>query len=187
MTTQTTRGETDVIGFLIAQHEEIRDLFTEVSTSTGDARKDAFERLVKLLAAHETAEEQVIRPVTRAKIAGGDAIAAERLAEEQEAKEILVELERIGPHGALFLPMLETLRVAVLQHARSEEVEEFRHLKEALGDRAEAMTALVKAVEAIAPTHPHPGVNSATANTVAGPVLSLFDRTRDLVRKAMQK
>lgn len=47
------------------------------------------------------------------------------------------------------------------------------------------MVPAVRAAEAVAPTRPHPGVESATANTVAGPLLSLFDRTRDLVRKAL--
>lgn len=47
------------------------------------------------------------------------------------------------------------------------------------------MATMVKAAEAIAPTHSHPGIESATANTLAGPALSLFDRTKDLVRKAI--
>lgn len=193
MTTQTTQradgsglgAETDVVAFLIGQHMAIRDLFTEVASSTGDARADAFERLVRLLAVHETAEEQVIRPLTRSSVDGGSGIADDRVAEERQAKEMLVELERIGPDGEGFLPLLDTLRAAVLLHAHHEEAYEFRYLKQRLGARTEAMTTMVKASEAIAPTHPHPRVNSATANTLAGPVVSLFDRTRDLVRKAI--
>lgn len=189
MTTQTKSEtglavETDVVAFLIGQHMAIRDLFTEVIAATGEARADAFERLVKLLAAHETAEEQVIRPATRS-VDGGDAIADARIAEEQQAKEMLVELERIGPEGEGFLPLLENLRAAVIMHAHHEEAYEFRYLKQRLGEKTGGMTAMVKAAEAIAPTHPHPRVNSATANTLAGPMVSLFDRTRDLVRKVM--
>jgi hypothetical protein len=44
---------------------------------------------------------------------------------------------------------------------------------------------MVRAAEAAAPTHPHPGVESATANIVAGPPVSLFDRTKDMVRKGL--
>jgi hemerythrin superfamily protein len=178
-------AETDVVAFLIGQHMAIRDLFTEVTAATGEARADAFERLVKLLAAHETAEEQVIRPATRGSMDGGAAIADARIAEERQATEMLVQLERLGPDGEGFLPMLENLRAAVLLHAHNEEAYEFRYLKQKLGEKTGSMTAMVKAAEAIAPTHPHPRVNSATANNIAGPVVSLFDRTRDLVRKAM--
>ncbi|MGX1274262.1 hypothetical protein RKD18_007456 [Streptomyces phaeoluteigriseus] len=37
----------------------------------------------------------------------------------------------------------------------------------------------------MAPTRPHPGVESATANVALGPVAALMDRTRDAVRSAM--
>ncbi|MEV7141950.1 hemerythrin domain-containing protein, partial [Streptomyces tauricus] len=47
-----------------------------------------------------------------------------------------------------------------------------------------ALAKAVKAAEAMAPTRPHPGVESATANLAAGPVAALIDRTRDAIRKA---
>lgn len=43
----------------------------------------------------------------------------------------------------------------------------------------------VKAAEAMAPTRPHPGVESAAENVALGPVAALMDRTKDAVRKAM--
>lgn len=177
-------GETDAVAFLIGQHMAIRDLFTAVRSSEGEARAAAFGQLVRLLAVHETAEQQVLRPATRGTVDGGDAIADARIAEERAAKEMLVELERIGPGGEGFLPLLDKLRAAVLEHAHNEEAYEFRYLKQR-GQSGGAMTAMVKASEAIAPTHPHPNVNSATAHTLTGPVVSIFDRARDALRKAM--
>src|SRR5690606_31450249 len=50
----------DVVALLMRQHGDIRNLFDEVEQSTGDQRKDAFARLVRLLAVHETAEEEVV-------------------------------------------------------------------------------------------------------------------------------
>jgi hypothetical protein len=44
------------------------------------------------------------------------------------------------------------------------------------------MAAAVKAAEAFAPTHPHAGVESATANLAAGPIAALVDRVKDAVR-----
>jgi hypothetical protein len=39
----------------------------------------------------------------------------------------------------------------------------------------------------MAPTHPHPGVETATQNLLAGPIAAVADRTRDVVRKAMSR
>ena len=178
--------ETDAVAFLIGQHMLIRDLFSDVALSEGDTRAEAFKRLVRLLAAHETAEEQIIRPMTRARVDGGGDIADERIAEEARAKKMLVELEKLGTDDADFPPLLEQLRQAVLLHAHHEEATEFRYLKQKMGGGTTVTAQMIKAAEAIAPTHPHPSTNSATANTVAGPVVSLFDRTRDLVRSALR-
>jgi Hemerythrin HHE cation binding domain len=176
----------DVVEFLIGQHMQIRDLFTEVQTSTGQARRDAFDRLVTLLAVHETAEEQLIHPLVRTGVEGGGDIVDDRLAEERAAKEMLARLEDLGPDAAEFPSLLAELRVSVLTHAHNEEAYEFRYLRrEVVTAQLQPLVSMVRAAEAVAPTHPHPGVESATANIVAGPVVSLFDRTKDMVRKAM--
>jgi len=188
MTAQTAELDAahDVVEFLIGQHMQIRDLFTEVETSTGQARRDAFERLVTLLAVHETAEEQLIHPLVRTGVDGGGDIVDDRLAEERAAKEMLARLEDLGPDAAEFPSLLAELRVSVLTHAHNEEAYEFRYLRrEVAAAQLQPLVGMVRAAEAVAPTHPHPGVESATANTVAGPVVSLFDRTKDMVRKAM--
>ncbi|HKV20936.1 MAG TPA: hypothetical protein VJR50_18015, partial [Mycobacterium sp.] len=44
----------------------------------------------------------------------------------------------------------------------------------------------VQAAEAIAPTRPHPGVESAGLNFVVGPFASMLDRARDLIAAAMR-
>src|SRR5918997_1178790 len=188
MTAQTAElgAAQDVVEFLIGQHMQIRDLFTEVETSTGQARRDAFERLVTLLAVHETAEEQLIHPLVRTGVDGGGDIVDDRLTEERAAKEMLARLEDLGPDAAEFPSLLAELRISVLTHAHNEEAYEFRYLRrEVAAAQLQPLVDMVRAAEAVAPTHPHPGVESATANTVAGPVVSLFDRTKDMVRKAM--
>lgn len=48
-----------------------------------------------------------------------------------------------------------------------------------------AAQAARSAVEAMAPTHPHPGSESAAKNLTLGPFAAVIDRTRDAVRKAM--
>jgi hemerythrin superfamily protein len=176
----------DVVDFLIGQHHTIRDLFSEVADSTGPVRRTAFERLVRLLAVHETAEEQLVHPLARMSGRGSGDVVASRLAEEREAKETLQYLERMGPDAPGFDTVFAEFRGKVLAHARHEEVDEFPRLRASVpAAQLHALVLMVKAAEAVAPTHPHPGVESAAANYLAGPALSLFDRTKDLVRKVL--
>ena len=63
--TSTPASKQDVVDLLIQQHNQIRDLFVEVEAASGAAQLGAFRRLVRLLAIHETAEEQAVHPVAR--------------------------------------------------------------------------------------------------------------------------
>ncbi|TMR15525.1 hemerythrin domain-containing protein [Nonomuraea turkmeniaca] len=181
-------GETDVIDLLLAQHAMIRDLFDEVEQAPADKRGEAFTRLVRLLAVHETAEEEIVHPYARRKIDGGDAVVEDRLAEENEAKELLMRMDEAGPEAPDFTQNLAMLRAAVEAHARSEERYEFTQLR---GHTSEAerrsMATGVKAAEAMAPTHPHPGTESATKNVLVGTPVAMMDRVRDVIRQAMGK
>lgn len=181
----TTRDETDVVDLLLAQHQRIRDLFDAVQTAEGATRRQRFAELRRLLAVHETAEEMVVHPRARDS-RGGHAVVDARLAEEHAAKEILSRLDGMDPADPEFDSGFAQLRRAVLDHAASEEREEFPLLRENVDDKTRTrMAAAVRAAEAIAPTHPHPGVESATANLLAGPLASVVDRTRDAVRAVL--
>ncbi|WP_241661392.1 hemerythrin domain-containing protein [Thermomonospora catenispora] len=181
---QATMVKNDVVDLLVAQHSQIRDLFAETMDSAGDRRKDAFRRLVRLLAVHETAEEEIVHPLARRSLPGGEGIVDDRLAEEREAKELLAELDGMDVEDPRFLPKLDRLRIAVLTHARAEERYEFYRLADEFDDSQRAALArAVKAAEATAPTRPHPGTESATANLLTGPVNAMVDRIRDILRK----
>ncbi|MEV4016007.1 hemerythrin domain-containing protein [Nonomuraea angiospora] len=183
-----TMGESDVIDLLLAQHAMIRDLFDEVEQATPDERGEAFTRLVRLLAVHETAEEEIVHPYARLKIDGGDAVVDDRLAEERQAKELLQQLDQAGPAAPDFAEKLAVLRAAVEAHARSEERYEFTQLRGHTTEAERRSMALgVKAAEAMAPTHPHPGTESATKNLLMGTPIAMMDRVRDVIRQAMGK
>ncbi|GAA3446053.1 hemerythrin domain-containing protein [Planomonospora venezuelensis] len=178
--------ENDVVDLLLAQHAMIRDMFDEVERASAADRPEAFRRLVRLLAVHETAEEEIVHPYARGKLEDGDAVVGDRLAEEYEAKRLLMEMDEAGPGDARFLTNLAVLRAAVLAHARSEERYEFTRLRAHTSEaERRAMAAGVKAAEAMAPTHPHPGVESAAGNLLAGTPVAIMDRVRDVIRDAM--
>lgn len=175
----------DAIDLLIAQHSLIRDLFAEVRSTHGEEQQDAFHRLRRMLAVHETAEEEVVHPTARRELAGGDDLVADRLAEENEAKQTLSRLEELDPGQPEFFELLDELRFAVLAHARSEERYEFVRLRREVAPATlRSMAGVIQVAEATAPTHPHPGTESATANLAFGPFLAIVDRVKDAIRGA---
>ena len=178
----------DVVAFLTDQHNLIKDMFDDVLyASEPEARQKAFTDLRQLLAVHETAEEMVVHPRTRREVADGDEPVYARLDEEHAAKQQLASLEGMDIASQKFLDELTSFRDAVLEHAQNEEVEEFPKLKRELdADELKTMAAAVRAAEAIAPTRPHLGVESAKLNFAVGPFASMLDRARDAISAALR-
>lgn len=177
----------DVVDLLLAQHAQIEELFHQVVAAPGPQRREHFEKLVRLLAVHETAEEEVVHPVARRNIDAGEDVIEARLAEEREAKELLAALYEQGVEAPDFAERLLALRDEVLQHAKREERYEFYHLRQHLdAESGRRLAAAVRAAEAFAPTRPHPGAESAPANLAMGPMLAVVDRVRDAMRDAMR-
>ena len=88
------------VDLLLQQHEQIRSLLSQVSSAANaENRKQVFDELRELIAVHETAEEIIVRPVTRKQVPGGEDIADARMAEENEGKKALAELEKLGEIG----------------------------------------------------------------------------------------
>jgi len=98
-----------------------------------------------------------------------------------------VQARRHGCHSKEFIDELTKFRDDVIDHAEHEENEEFNKLERKLdaGDR-QRMAKAVLAAEAIAPTRPHAGVESAMANFAVGPFASMLDRARDLIGAALR-
>jgi hemerythrin superfamily protein len=181
-----TRQEETVVDLLLRQHEEVRKLFGKVEKSSGKARQEAFDQLRKLLAVHETAEEEIVHPFARRTVGNGERIIDARLKEEHDAKEVLQDLEKADVDSEEFESLFERLRKAVEEHAEHEERLEFPDIAEkSTEQQLKGMRAAVKMAEATAPTHPHPGTESVTKNVALGPMAALADRTRDAIRKAM--
>ena len=182
--TTTARSDQNVIDLLLQQHMEIKQLFVDVFNAIGEEKRDRFYDLVRLLAVHESAEEQVVHPTARRNIEGGEAIVGARLEEENAAKQELSELYELGVDHPEFDSRLRAFAEDVVRHATAEEAEEFVALRNALRPEELAkMAGVVKAAEAAAPTRPHPAAGeSAMANVVMGPPLAMFDQVRDAVR-----
>ena len=123
----------------------------------------------------------IVRPLTR-RADGGEDIADDRMAEENQSKEILADLEKLDIASEDFARTFEKFALGVLTHAQNEEVYEFpllqRNLDQDALARAEKQLLLA---EQTAPTHPHPFAKTTTRNYVAGPFAALADRARDAI------
>jgi len=178
----------DVIDLLLAQHARIEQLFRDVLDAEGEQRRQRFAELVRLLAVHETAEEEVVHPFARVRIDAGAEVVQARLAEERLAKQLLVRLAEAGTDAPDFEARFIELRDVVLLHAKREERYEFPHLRQATDARMrERLADAVRVAEMVAPTRPHPGVESASANLLLGPGLAIVDRIRDAIRARLRQ
>lgn len=182
MAQSAIKSPTDVVDFLVSQHQQIKTLFAATLAASGKEREKAFVELRRLLAVHETAEEEIVHPRAKRKLSGGAAVVDERLHEEHEAKTVLQKLEKLDVDSAEFTSMLTQLRDAVVEHAEHEEHDEFSKLGQELSDdELERMGRAAKLAEAIAPTRPHAGLESQAANLAAGPFAAMLDRARDAI------
>ncbi|MDT4894342.1 MAG: hypothetical protein QOE97_3377 [Pseudonocardiales bacterium] len=172
----------DVVTFLVTQHAQVKQLFDDVMSARGEERQEAFVALRRLLAVHETAEEEIVHPRAREALEDGDEIVGARLQEENEAKQALSRLEKLDLGSAEFEKSFLELQADVLLHATAEEEQEFGRLADVLDDaELERMRSAVRVAQSVAPTRPHPGVESPAANLLVGPFAAMLDRARDLL------
>ena len=182
--TQQHRG--DVVDLLLDQHGAIRSLCDEVSAAAAAEREQPFRSLLRLLAVHEAVEEELVHPYVKRRVGGAQSAVAERVEEEREVNRMLVALDALGPTNPGFEELFTRFRTALLAHAEKEESSEFAGLRSATGpaERA-AMGAALRLASAMAPTHPHPGNESAPRALLIGTPMAMIDRARDLLRGAL--
>lgn len=138
------------------------------------------------MAVHEAVEEEIVHPYVKRRVQGAAVEVDHLLDEEREVKQLLVALDALGTASPGFLPLFEQFRATLLAHAAKEEGSEFAGLREKVrpAERT-AMAAAVRVASALAPTHPHPGLESGPRSVLIGTPLAMIDRARDVIRDAM--
>jgi hemerythrin superfamily protein len=182
----TPQHQGDVVELLLDQHRVIRELCEQVSSAAEADREQPFRSLLRLLAVHEAVEEELVHPYVRRRVAGAKEAVAERVEEEREVNKMLAALDALGPANPGFEELFTRFRTALLAHADKEESSEFAGIRSATGPaERSAMAAAVRLASSLAPTHPHPGNESATRALLVGTPMAMIDRARDLLRSAM--
>jgi hemerythrin superfamily protein len=175
-----------IIEALRQDHDEVRQMFAQLETATGEQRRDLFHQLVGELIRHEVAEEEILRPVSKRD--AGEEIANARIREESQAEELLKEMEKLDTDSPEFTAKLGKLRTEVERHAEAEETQEFPKVAQKESqERLEQMGKVYQAAKKAAPTRPHPSTpNTPAATMLAGPFAAVLDRARDAMRDAMK-
>ncbi|MEU2100608.1 MULTISPECIES: hemerythrin domain-containing protein [unclassified Nocardia] len=158
-------------------------MFAETAdTSDPVERESKFFELRRLLAVHETAEEEIIHPRARREL--GTARPSRMRGWKRRTRRKSSSPRWSRWTSARWNSRSAELREAVLAHADHEEREEFNRLRAELDDETlRRLRRTVELAETMAPTRPHPGVESATANVLVGPFAAMMDRAKDMISK----
>jgi hypothetical protein len=163
---QDEEKTTDLITVLVRQHDQVVALVKQLSTIPGRSkggdetqasqRESIVDMISKMLAAHETAEEEHLWPNVRRLLADGEEWADTGLAQEQQATETLAALAKADPQSDQFDQLVEDLMPQLHKHVALED-RLFMQLRDACSDEErEQLGRRVLAAQKHAPTRPHP-------------------------------
>lgn len=108
---------TDVVDLLTSQHSEVDALFEQIEQ--GGNKRQLFQQIADLLAAHAAAEEAVFYPAIMAK--DTDALLHESVEEHLGIKRIIADLLTMRAEDENFDAKISCLKEQVTHHAHREE------------------------------------------------------------------
>ena len=181
----------DVFTVLGQDHQEVKRMLAELekgptaATGASEAqlalRKKMTEELIIEESRHEALEEMYFWPAVRDHIQSGSTLADEAIGQEQAAKQVLANLDKVGSGDAEFERLLGKFVTDAREHIEFEETQVWPLLRTALP--AETSAELGKKIaegKKTAPTRPHPHTPpSPGALKTAGPVAAAADKARD--------
>jgi len=127
---------------LARDHEEVKRMLAELELGPTVAvgansdqlalRKKMVEQLVIEESRHEAVEEMYFWPAVREHLSDGEDLANQALAQEQEGKDILGRLDKLGPEDEAFETLLAQFASAGRAHIAFEETTVWPGLRDAL-------------------------------------------------------
>jgi hypothetical protein len=169
--------EWDVVDRLTEQHDRIEHQFWHTLRVAGDARHTAFGRLARLIAVHETVEEEIVHPLTRRCDPDGHLV-DHLLDDEQQISDALADAVHASAAGEP-AEAVRALRVMMRAHARQEEHDEFPRLRQVVpADELRGLTDAVRGAEEAA------NDRDDQSESLAGGLPRTADRVRDALRRS---
>ncbi|MGN6132430.1 MAG: hemerythrin domain-containing protein [Nocardioidaceae bacterium] len=121
----------DIVDVLTRDHNQVKALLEQLSAMPGkrkggsaaqmSARKSIVDMVTVKLSQHEATEEQYLWPTVRRVLPDGDERADTALQQEQEGKDVLTRLGRLGGDDDEFDELVEKLTLAARTHVAFEE------------------------------------------------------------------
>ena len=181
----------DVFTVLGQDHQEVKRMLAELekgptaATGASEAqlalRKKMTEELIIEESRHEALEEMYFWPAVRDHIQSGSTLADEAIGQEQAAKQVLANLDKVGSGDAEFERLLGKFVTDAREHIEFEETQVWPLLRTALPAATSAeLGKKIAEGKKTAPTRPHPHTPpSPGALKAAGPVAAAADKARD--------
>ena len=183
----------DVFTVLGQDHQEVQQMLAELEKGPTGAsgasedqlalRKKMTEQLIIEESKHEALEEMYFWPAVREHLESGNTLADEATGQEQAAKQVLADLDKLDAGDADFERLLAKFIMDAREHIEFEESRVWPLLRAALSAETSAeLGAKITEGKKTAPTRPHPHTPpSPGALKTAGPVAAAADKARDAV------
>jgi hemerythrin-like domain-containing protein len=180
-----------VFDVLARDHGEVKRMLSELelgpTAATGAnadqlaLRKKMVQQLVIEESKHEAVEEMYFWPAVRSHLTDGTDLANQAQGQEQEGKEVLAKLDRLGAEDDEFEARLSEFIAAGRAHIAFEETTVWPSLRDNLSaSEADDLGRKLEEGKKTAPTRPHPKTPASPGVLkTAGPAVAAADRLRD--------
>jgi hemerythrin superfamily protein len=121
---------------IAGQHARISELAARVGHAPPEEQREALHDLLRLLAAHEAVEEELIHPVVPT--LGDREVGVARVLEENGMAQQISILEGLDVNASSFAVQLQLFQSALTYHSHAEEEEELPHVVSRLGEKESA-------------------------------------------------
>ena len=181
----------NVFDVLSKDHQEVKDMLIELEKGPTAARgatedqlalrKKMAQQLVIEESKHEAVEEMYFWPAVREHLEDGDDLANEAQQQEQDGKEVLDRLDKLGAEDPEFEIVLAQFIKDGREHIAFEETRVWPGMRAALSaEQADELGSKLETAKKTAPTRPHPKTPASPGVLkTAGPAVAAADRMRD--------
>jgi hemerythrin superfamily protein len=172
----------DATEILADDHKEFLALVGSIEGETDPrARRELADTLIAEIMRHAVGEEMFVYPAIKKHVPNGAAEVEHDKEEHQEIVLAMKQMEDVDASDPRFMEGVTRLRELLIEHASSEEGEQFPKLRQHIPrEELLQMGAKVEAAKALAPTRPHPSApHSALFHKLVGPGVGFVDKLRD--------
>ena len=171
------------------EHERLDELARRARSTEGDEQDEVLTQLCRLVFPHAFAEEAVLFPAARKRLAGGEVLSLDIEQEHQEINEVYAAVERSRRGDPGREALIERALALLDADVREEEDELLPRLRAALDDNELRRLGWAwEVVRRTSPTRAHPVVSRRPpGQTLSALPLTVLDRSRDALDRLARR